>query len=88
MDEPTSALDPANTRRLEGLARDLANDGVAVVWVSHDLEQVGRIADQTIVLTAGRVASDIEAAAFLEDTYGEAALAAAHEAQSREVGGA
>jgi putative ABC transport system ATP-binding protein len=88
MDEPTSALDPANTRRLEGLARDLAADGVAVLWVSHDLEQVDRVADRTIVLVAGRMASAAEAEAFLEDTYGEAASAGRGSRRSPSPGGA
>jgi ABC-type glutathione transport system ATPase component len=36
-----------------------------MLWVSHDLDQVGRIADRTIVLVAGRVAGADEEAAFL-----------------------
>ncbi len=65
LDEPTSALDPAATRQLERLARSLATDGVPMLWVSHDLEQVQRVADRTIVLLVGRVASPADAAAYL-----------------------
>ena len=54
-DEPTSALDTAATRRLEHLARSLADDGLPVVWVTHDLDQVRRLADHLVVLRAGRV---------------------------------
>ncbi len=54
-DEPTSALDAAATRRLEGLARSLADDGMPVLWVTHDLDQVERLADHLVVLRAGRV---------------------------------
>lgn len=56
MDEPTSSLDGAAANRLEGLARQLADDGIPVVWVSHDLEQVYRIADQVAVVIAGSIA--------------------------------
>lgn len=54
-DEPTSALDTAATRRLEALARSLADDGLPVVWVTHDLDQVHRLADHVVELEAGRV---------------------------------
>lgn len=54
-DEPTSALDATATTRLEELARDLADGGMPVLWVTHDLEQVGRLADRIVVLRSGRV---------------------------------
>ena len=54
MDEPTGALDPAQRLGLERLATGLARDGVPVVWVTHDLHQMRRIADHVIVLQAGR----------------------------------
>lgn len=55
MDEPTSALDEASTRALERLARRLADDGVSVLWVTHDLDQARRLADRILTLDAGRV---------------------------------
>jgi putative ABC transport system ATP-binding protein len=55
MDEPTSALDTEATKLLERLACRLPDDGVPVVWVSHDLEQVDRIADARFLVDAGRV---------------------------------
>ena len=54
-DEPTSALDVSARLALERLAGQLARDGVPVVWVSHDLDQVRRIADRVIVLEGGAV---------------------------------
>jgi putative ABC transport system ATP-binding protein len=55
MDEPTSSLDDENARVLERLACDLAADGVPVVWVSHDHEQVDRIADHRLQMDRGRI---------------------------------
>ena len=55
MDEPTSSLDSAAAHRLEGLARQLADEGIPVVWVSHDLEQVNRIADHVVVVISGSI---------------------------------
>ena len=62
-DEPTSALDVTSRLALEQLARQLASTGVPVVWVSHDLGQVRRIADRVIVLERGllRASGDREA---------------------------
>lgn len=55
MDEPTSALDPEATKLLERRATEVAHeDGVPVVWVSHDLEQVDRIADARFLVEDGR----------------------------------
>ncbi len=54
-DEPTASLDEAAARTLEGLARRLADDGVPILWVTHDLAQVERIADRRVTLEAGRV---------------------------------
>lgn len=57
-DEPTSALDGAATARLEALARDLAADGMSVLWVSHDPEQVRRVADRVVTMAGGRVVEE------------------------------
>ena len=53
MDEPTSSLDGAAVSRLERLGRKLADEGTPVVWVTHDLGQMGRMADRVAVLVAG-----------------------------------
>jgi putative ABC transport system ATP-binding protein len=55
LDEPTSALDAAAAQLLESLARALADDGVPMLWVSHDAAQVGRIADTVVRLADGRL---------------------------------
>jgi ABC-type methionine transport system ATPase subunit len=55
LDEPTSALDEAARRRIEELVRDLnARLGLTMVFVSHDLAQVERVADRVVVLAEGR----------------------------------
>ncbi len=55
-DEATSSLDPAPKARLEETARHLADDGMAVLWVTHDLEQTRRLADDVLVVIDGTVA--------------------------------
>lgn len=53
MDEPTSSLDGAAVSRLERLGRALADSGVPIVWVTHDLAQMHRIADRVAILLGG-----------------------------------
>ncbi|MGB0114134.1 MAG: ATP-binding cassette domain-containing protein [Ilumatobacteraceae bacterium] len=54
-DEPTAALDRAARGTVEDLGRVLADSGVGVVWVSHDTDQLRRLADHVIVLANGAV---------------------------------
>lgn len=54
MDEPTAALGVAETAKVEELILKLKARGAAVLVVSHDMEQVFRIADRVTVLRRGR----------------------------------
>ncbi|AMY11389.1 Ribose import ATP-binding protein RbsA [Luteitalea pratensis] len=54
MDEPTSSLPREDVERLFGLIRRLRSDGVAVVYISHFLEEVRAIADDLSILRDGR----------------------------------
>lgn len=54
MDEPTSALSEREIHRLFHLLRDLKSRGVAVLFISHRLEEVFQIADRITVLRDGR----------------------------------
>ncbi len=54
LDEPTSALQAAETQRLLRVVRGLRDSGVAVVYVSHFLEDVFTISDTITVLRNGR----------------------------------
>lgn len=65
MDEPTSALDPTATRDLEQLGRRLADGGMPILWVTHDLAQSHRIADRRVVLVRGRLGDEHQAEHYL-----------------------
>ena len=54
MDEPTAALGVAETARVEATILKLKERGAAVLIVSHNLDQVFRIADRIAVLRRGR----------------------------------
>jgi monosaccharide-transporting ATPase len=55
MDEPTSSLEPREVERLLELVDLLRRDGVAVVYVSHRLDEVFRLCDRVSVLRDGRL---------------------------------
>ena len=62
MDEPTSALSAAEVDVLVRLIAELKAHGVAIVYVSHRLEELARIADSVTVLRDGRVVAEAPAA--------------------------
>ena len=53
LDEPTSALDVGHALQFMSLLRELADRGRCIVVVLHDLDQVSRYADQTVLLHHG-----------------------------------
>ena len=55
LDEPTSALDEAARSRVEELVTELNDElGLTMVFVTHDLSQVERVADHVALLAGGR----------------------------------
>lgn len=56
-DEPTASLDTSARQTIEKLGRELADDGVPLVWITHDTAQLRRIADHAVVLIDGNVAA-------------------------------
>jgi ribose transport system ATP-binding protein len=60
MDEPTSSLTQTETDRLFEVIADLKRAGVAVVYISHRLAEVRRIADRVVVLRDGRNAGGLK----------------------------
>jgi ribose transport system ATP-binding protein len=54
MDEPTSALSPAECERLFRIVRQLAGEGVAIVYISHRLDEVMQLADRVTIFRDGR----------------------------------
>ena len=72
-DEPTSHLDLQHATRMLTLLRELANDGVAVAIVVHDLNLAASYADRIAILGAGRLlACDVPDSVFTEELLSEA----------------
>ncbi len=53
MDEPTASLSPRETQELFAIIRGLRNSGMTVVYISHRLDEVLKIADEITVLRDG-----------------------------------
>lgn len=76
LDEPTSALSPPETRRLFELLKHLQSRGVAMVFISHFLEDVLAICNRvTILKDGGKVAthstSELDRATIIRQMVGE-----------------
>jgi len=54
LDEPTSSLEPNEVEQLFRVIRILRDDGVALLYVSHDLDEIFELCDQVTVLRDGR----------------------------------
>ena len=57
-DEPTSSLDSDEVEKLFTVMRRLRDEGVAIVFVSHFLDQVYEIADRMTILRNGRLVEE------------------------------
>ncbi len=64
MDEPTAALGVVQTKMVLDLARRLRDHGLAVMVISHNLNDVFEVADRIAVLYLGRMVAQDRAAAF------------------------
>lgn len=87
LDEPTAALSDVEAQRLFGLIDTLRGRGVAIVYISHRLSDLQRVADRAIVLRDGRLAGEFSARqlpAAVEAMLGQALDA--HVYQSPTVG--
>jgi ABC-2 type transport system ATP-binding protein len=77
LDEPTAALDPRARREIRELVRTLASNGTAIVFTSHDMEEVGKLADRLVLIVSGHVRAEgtpadllaRSGASSLEDLY-------------------
>jgi rhamnose transport system ATP-binding protein len=75
MDEPTAALSSREVERLFGITRDLRDRGVAVLFISHRLEEVFELADTVTVLRDGghvitASAAELDAPALIRHMVG------------------
>lgn len=60
MDEPTSSLTATETDRLLTVAAGLRDSGVALIFITHRLSEIERLADRVTVLRDGRHVADLD----------------------------
>ncbi|MDE2510224.1 MAG: sugar ABC transporter ATP-binding protein [Elusimicrobia bacterium] len=75
LDEPTAALAEAEARRLMELVRELRNQGIGIIYISHRLEEIDHLADRVTVLRDGstvstRPASEASREVLIRDMVG------------------
>lgn len=59
LDEPTASLDPAAKREVERLMGEFAANGMTLIFASHNLGQVKRLATRVICLDQGALVADL-----------------------------
>lgn len=64
LDEPTASLDPASVLAIEHIVSEARARGVRIVFVTHDVGQARRMADDVVFLHRGRVAEHAPAGDF------------------------
>ena len=67
MDEPTSALAHAEIEALLALVADLKRAGVAIVYITHKMEELAHIVDDIAIMRDGQMVAQGEAGAFTSD---------------------
>ena len=60
MDEPTSSLTAGESQKLFQIIRQLRSEGIAIVYISHRMEEVLDLADRVTVLRDGRHVGDLQ----------------------------
>jgi tungstate transport system ATP-binding protein len=83
LDEPTASLDPHAKRDVEALMADFAagpalDQPLTLVWASHNLGQVKRLATRVVYLEFGRVLADMPVSDFFNPVLLAAHSPAAH----------
>jgi glutamate/aspartate transport system ATP-binding protein len=74
-DEPTSALDPEMVGEVLDVMTGLAQEGMTMMVVTHEMGFARRVADRVVFMDEGRI---------VEDSAGEAFFAAPQSARARE----
>lgn len=64
LDEPTASLDPAAKREVERLMGEFAATGMTLIFASHNLGQVKRLATRVICLDQGALVADLSTHEF------------------------
>lgn len=81
LDEPTAALGVAQTRQVLNLVKRLSEQGLAVIVISHNMQDVFEVSDRIVVLRLGEKVADLRTD---ETSYDEVVMAMTAGATSRD----
>ena len=69
MDEPTSSISQKDADKLLEIVRNLRDQGVTVIYISHRLQEIGQIADRVTVLRDGDYVDTVDAKTSTTEDY-------------------
>jgi ribose transport system ATP-binding protein len=72
MDEPSSALSTVEVDQMFTVINELRREGVGIVYISHRMDEIGRIADRATVLRNGSVVAGFDAREMTAEAAAEA----------------
>ncbi len=75
LDEATASLDPASTQIVEQMADEASINGTKVIFVTHDIKQAKRVADDILFIHSGQVVAHKSAQDFFHDPGSDEAQA-------------
>lgn len=73
LDEPTASLDPASVLAIEDIVKGARDRGVRIIFVTHDMGQARRMADDVLFLNRGTIAEHSRAEEFFPEPQSQAA---------------
>jgi ribose transport system ATP-binding protein len=86
MDEPTAALSAAESERLFGIIRELTKSGIAVLYVSHRLDEILELCQRVTVFRDGRLVAELTGAGLTRQALVESIVGGVVESQHNHVG--
>ncbi len=75
LDEPTASLDPASSQLIERIVQKVHDAGCKVIFVTHDIGQARRLADDVIFMHKGQVVEHRPAGQFFDSPASDPAAA-------------
>lgn len=72
LDEPTASLDPASSLIIEQIVSEIKESGSKVIFVTHDIGQAKRLADDVLFMHRGRIVEHTDAPVFFDKPASEA----------------
>ena len=67
LDDPTRGIDVGAKHELYRIIRELANQGIGVIFVSSELSEVLHVSDRVLVIRNGKIVSDLDKSEINEE---------------------